>query len=92
MRFSNEPHQPQDHLRRAGDRSAAGHLAVLRIALKDRPAWAKARSIAGAGGLNSDGAGVADFDRTSAEIDESPRRIRNCDHDSGMLAAAGRIF
>ena len=28
------------------------------------------RSIAGAGGQNSDGAGIADFDRTSAEIDE----------------------
>jgi hypothetical protein len=31
---ANEPHRPQDNLRHAGDRGAAGHLAVLRIALK----------------------------------------------------------
>jgi hypothetical protein len=36
----NEPHQPQDHLRRASDRGAAGHLAVLRIALTGPPVHA----------------------------------------------------
>jgi hypothetical protein len=58
-------------LRDAGDRRAADYLAVSRIALKPASvSQSKARSIAGVGGLNSDGAGVADFDRTSAEIDE----------------------